>query len=576
MSVVKLLIRENGVYVEDAKLDHDFIDNLQKILSQMGAPEIDDSEIVRLIRNAKSSVIQILSELPENHDAGITFEKSGENQSQIIATIIPPHGTGSPLTIQDINERIEIEGFSAISVFADNLLDAIKKQKSEAENYSFLLGEFPPPLIKVDISPDEMSAHLTIKKFREGQKIILDDILNALNNAKVVEGIMMEKITEIAENNSSVDSELIARGQNAIDGESGEIVFNFDARKEHAGPQIDTEGRADYHHLNLFENVKKGDLLCQVIPPGKGKTGYKVTGVETPPKPGRECIMPQGQNTEIDPADPLKLIASIDGCPKLAGGKVIVEPAMNIRGDVGVATGDIDFVGSMQISGGITDGYSVKVKGDVTINGPCESASITATGNVTLQRGMRSNENGFISSGGEVHATFVEGVTIQAKGDVIIRDYCYHCNIKSGKSVKVFGKKGYITGGKIEAKEHLIARRLGSQACPRTEIFVDPWVENEKDIENSSEATSRNDVQKTQEINQPELSAKEQEQTGETETEAPDQLYVAVVDIVYPNVLVLIRDAKIITKEEIAGVKFVYKLGRIEMNSYEHEEGKEQ
>lgn len=573
MSVVKILIKENGVYVEDPKLDRDFIEKLKDILQNMGVYEVEDSDIVKIFREAKSSVVQILSELPENHDAGITFKKSEDDQSQIIATIIPPHGNGDPLTKKDVNERLEIEGLSGLRIFEDILIEALNKQKNETEPYSFIIGEFPPPLIKVDVSSDEMSATITIKKFQESQKITVDDVYNALEKANVVKGILNERIKEIVDTNLPVESELIAKGQNPIDGENGEIIYNFDVKKEHRGPQINTEGKADFHNLNLFENVRIGDLLCQLIPPTKGQAGFKVTGSEIPAKAGREAIMPQGQNTEIDPNDPSRLIASIDGSPKLCGGKVIVEPVMNIRSDIGVATGDIDFVGSIHISGGINDGYTVKAKGDITINGPCESASIISGGNVILQKGMRSNESGFIQANGDVHAAFLEGVTVYAKGNVIIRDYCFHCNIKSEKSVKVLGKRGFITGGRVEAKEYIIARRLGSQAFPRTEVLIDSFLKSDSNIDLEINKLIEEEMQKSRQIEEQPII--EQDNPRDQISEPQEQQYVAVVDNVYPNVFIMIKDGKILTSEELIGVKFVNKFGRIEMIPYEYVEDNE-
>ena len=566
MADVKLLVREDGIFVENPETSRDFIDELKKELDEIGAEGFDESEFLASIKGEEHGLVKIATTLAKNHDAEIFFNKSEENPDFIIATIVPPSGNGKQFNAEEIFHHLKDAGFTDVSVDEDKIHNAVERQSYDKESFTFVIGERTRPQINVVISKDQMSASVTIKKFMEGQKILPQDILQSLNDTGVTKGILEEAVNELAAKNVSVESVEVAKGKKPIDGKPGEIIYFFDARKENRGPQIDVEGNADFHRMNLFENVKKGMTLCKIVPPGKGNSGCTVTGEEIPSKPGKETTLPMGANTEVDPVDPTKLVASIDGYPRLMSGKITIDNVMNIKGDVGLSTGDIEFVGSVNISGGITDGFTVIAGGDILINGPCESCRIESGGDVIFHKGMRAGEPAIITARGNVNAAFMEGVTVRARGDVIIREYCYHCDIEAGNSVKVLGKTGFITGGKVIAGFSVIARRLGSQACPRTEIAVDP-LEEWKDGKKPEVSDEINDPSES------ENSIPDESCTKDVQVETVP--FVGVINSVHPNVIVSVSRAKTIVKEELAEVKFIYKLGKVEMIPYEHEKKQE-
>ena len=65
------------------------------------------------------------------------------------------------------------------------------------------------------------------------------------------------------------------------------------------------------------------------------------------------------EGVEIDPTDPDLLKSKIDGCPTLLENGVRVEPVYTIR-NVDLHSGNIDFLGTVIVTGGILSGMTVK------------------------------------------------------------------------------------------------------------------------------------------------------------------------------------------------------------------------
>ena len=121
----------------------------------------------------------------------------------------------------------------------------------------------------------------------------------------------------------------------------------------------------NYKDLNIFLLAKKGDVLAERIPQTKGTSGRDVFGNEVMPKNGRPIPLPVGKNTEVQ--DENFIVAKIDGQIVESNKRINIDPHLEISGDVGVPTGNIDFVGSVDVSGNVEAGFILKATGDIQI-----------------------------------------------------------------------------------------------------------------------------------------------------------------------------------------------------------------
>lgn len=597
MTAVKILIREDGLYVENAQADQNFLDELKESLDELGTSDFNESDFVEMLKDTESGLIRVSSILPPKHDEAINFKLSEKDSHKVIATIIPS-GSENPLTKMDILMQLEYDNYSDVSPDVKSIEKALKRQKSETEDYSFCVGMRIIPDIEITLTPDSIEASIIVNVTDENQRLREEDIMMALKAAKVVQGIREEAIQEIIEAKNCAEPVIIASGIAPVDGEPGSVLFHFDTKNNNHAPQIDASGRADFHALGIFESMEKGSILCELISPVEGAPGCDVKGNEIKQNPGKEAIMPVGKNTMIDPKNPSKLIASIAGIPKYTGGQVSIEPILNIKGDIGFETGNIKFAGDVIINGKVNSGFEIIAKGDIYINDSCESVRLEAGGNIHINRGIRADQNAYLKAGGNVQALFLEGVTVEAGGDVVINEYAYHCNIKSRKSVRVLGKKGYIAGGSVSVEKHVLANRLGNISVPRTEIYVNALHDNA--VELTEEQTSRIDelieqlsemqieidrltLQCVEKPYEEFLNAKEKVELQKEEViksireidpefeesvAASDQ-FIGILGTVYSNVHIHINQYKLSIKQEYEGVKFLIRRYKLVMEPFE-------
>ena len=109
----------------------------------------------------------------------------------------------------------------------------------------------------------------------------------------------------------------------------------------------------------------------------------------------------------------------------MAAGCLTVTPVYVIKGNLGAATGNVDFHGDVFVEGNVYAGITVKTTGNITINGHVETASLFAGKDVILKNGMQGSGNGIIRAGRNVMARFIEQTKVYAgNGSGTERGHC--------------------------------------------------------------------------------------------------------------------------------------------------------
>jgi uncharacterized protein (DUF342 family) len=129
-------------------------------------------------------------------------------------------------------------------------------------------------------------------------------------------------------------------------------------------PHVAEDGKVNLFDLDLVRNVEVGALLATRTLPTAGEPGITVFGTSIPARPGRVVAVRAGEGVRLAD-DGLQVFAAMAGHAALVGNLVSVSPIYSIRGDVGPATGNIEFVGSVSVTGSVDAGYRVKAGGDV-------------------------------------------------------------------------------------------------------------------------------------------------------------------------------------------------------------------
>ena len=325
--------------------------------------------------------------------------------------------------------------------------------------------------ITVEISKDELEARIKLLEPEPGgAPIDPETAKQKIIQAGVVHGLDEQALLDFLSKRDYRDSSVVAVATQPVDGENGKLVYHFDRGERTARPKEIDGGRVDYKALDLFEPVLKDQILVERLPATEGTPGTTVKGRLMKQKPGKETVMPKGKNIEIN-ADKTEMRAKNAGMVEYINGTVNVSSVYKVEGDVGPAIGNIEFDGSVEVTGNVMSGYSVKAAGSIVIGGVVEASEITAGGSVEVKRGMQGMDKGKIEAGGSISMLYIERGTAIAGGSITV-DACIHSTIEAGGTLYAKGKRGGIIGGHVSAGAEIIANSIGSVSQTQTEVEV--------------------------------------------------------------------------------------------------------
>ncbi|SDD45489.1 DUF342 domain-containing protein [Sporomusa acidovorans] len=388
----------------------------------------------------------------------ITTDENG-----IYVTVYPPQGDGQPVKVPQIVDSLAGQGVNK----ADNVL--LMSIVKEALGTPVKVADKPvetEPDIQILVSRDRMEATLQVNAPKGCRPISLDEVMNKIKDAGIVYGIDGKAVeAALARPGSTV---VCAKGLSPVNGSNATITYFIDL--ESKGRPVELEdGRVDFKNLNMFITVQQDQLLAEKVPATSGTAGIDILGNEVPAKPGKDIMLPKGKNVYI--TDGLKVSASQAGQLLVVNNKVNVIQLIEVKGDVDLSTGNIEFVGSVIVKGSIQTGFSVKAEGDVEIAGNV-SGGIVEGKNVIVRMGIQGMNKGYIKASETVVAKYIENATVQAGKDVIVSDVILHSKVSAGKRVVVEERRGLIVGGLISAGEEIKAKTIGTYSATNTDIEV--------------------------------------------------------------------------------------------------------
>lgn len=274
----------------------------------------------------------------------------------------------------------------------------------------------------------------------------------------------------------------IAIGVEPQDGENGRIRYSVPLEDDHHHkPTENDDGIVDFKDVNRLNNVRRGQLIAELLPPSPGRAGQAVTGEQIAHKPGKPALLKLGKNVVLNP-EQNAAYAAIDGLVTLTDkGKLNVFPVYEVNGNVDYSTGNIDFVGTVVIRGNVLTGFKVNASGDIRVIGGVEGAELYSEGSIEITGGIIGYNKGLVTAGKTVKSSFIQDGNVIAGEDVIVTQSIMHSNIRATRDVICSGTKGLIVGGNIQAGEKVTARIIGNPMSTMTsiEVGVLPELRNE-------------------------------------------------------------------------------------------------
>lgn len=348
----------------------------------------------------------------------------------------------------------------------------------------------------VEIPRDKMKASVRYDT-REGARLPTKEmVISALNEAGVVYGIDEGAIERGIQ---GLTAFVAAEGTPPIAGENAYIDRKFNLGV--AGkPVVDEYDKVDYKDLNLFVLARENQTLAIRVPQTKGTPGKNILGEVVAAQNGRPCPMPEGKNTKV--VGEHRLIATCNGQIVDKGSRISVDPRLEIKGSVGVETGDIDFDGSVKITSDVEQGFSVKATGDVEIKGSVNG--VVSGRNVYISGGVTGAERAKVLAEGDIRTAFAENAFLEAGKDIYIADIALHSQIRAGKRIVMEDKHGQIVGGSVVAGEEISVKIIGnaSYVVTKVSVGVDPNLQKEyQELKKSYKENKRRLTHITQTLN---------------------------------------------------------------------------
>lgn len=338
----------------------------------------------------------------------------------------------------------------------------VSPEETEASPYCIKNGSY------VKISQDNMQAWVCLYPPKEGEDYYDRDlIVQFLQENKVVSGYHNSNISAIAKKHVYEREILVAQGKKAVEGSPGYFEFFFDTSDKRK-PTIREDGTADYTSMTRLSNVKAGDLVARYHHATPNENGFDVKGKETKSKPGKELVPLKCRNVSHD-KNPDEYVADVTGKIDYRAGKIDIKNVHEVRGDVDLIEGKIEFYGDIHIQGNVGAGVIIRASRNILIEGVVESAEIYAGGDVVITKGIQGGQKGIIAAKGNVSAEFIEHSTVEAGGNVRSNSFI-NANVYSEEMVVAEGKNGLILGGNVRGLKGVSATVFGNEM--ETKTFV--------------------------------------------------------------------------------------------------------
>ncbi|NGN97572.1 DUF342 domain-containing protein [Grimontia sp. S25] len=334
---------------------------------------------------------------------------------------------------------------------------------------------------------EKMTAFLRVNGACGGNPIKGNDLLAALKASQIVRGVKKQTLQKLLTASARLKpgeylEVPIANGKWPIRGDDSKLAYLVqDSKSRVLRPQEREDGTVDMRDLGKMITVQEGQPLAKRIPPTKGIEGFRVTGEVLPTTPGNDVPLKLYPGSKFSSNDENVIVAEVAGLPLLHPDGVEVDNALCMK-SVTVATGHVDFEGSVVINGDVNAGMKVNATGSITVGGVVESATLTAGGDIIIHNGILGRQvqseqeiTTSLKAKGSIVAKFAQYARIEARGDINISQHAMHCRTFTENNLVVCDankRTGTLTGGTHVAQCGVKVLTLGAASGVHTNVHA--------------------------------------------------------------------------------------------------------
>lgn len=330
--------------------------------------------------------------------------------------------------------------------------------------------------INIRVSADHMTAYLFFDAERvEGSfDVTVEQLHEYIEKQRISYGIDMSVLTSFVEspyefNNREI---VIAKGKKPVNGTDSFVELVIKKEDGFHLKQKD-KARVDYRSVTDILNVVTGQVIAAKTAGTKGEDGSTVFNEVVKAKPGRDAVVKVGQNVIFNPENDTVIAKTSGQVSVTENGTINVLPVYEVKGDLDMQVGNIDFVGNVIIHGDVRSGYSIQAAGDIIIYGGVGGSHLRAGGSIFVKKGINGHDVGIIRAGNELKALFITNANVKAGKSVFVEQSIMHSEIGAGEVLECHTGKGFIVGGTIRVGRKLVCNILGNNSYTVTHIVVD-------------------------------------------------------------------------------------------------------
>jgi uncharacterized protein len=396
-------------------------------------------------------------ELPDSsHPGSFTLNYS---DGYAVLTVHPPTGSGRPVYADDILNRMKILKIPEVRL--RDIEEVIEQSAgTPVKLVQWPAGERLSAKVDITLSDDRMIAFARMHPpHKGGGDLTEQDVIEALDEQGVIYGIDRDEIRVLVGSTEYEIDHPVAHGTPVQHGKGARVTYTFNTEVGKPYLLMDFD-RINYKELNFIQNKEKGDILAVLQPSEEPKDGTDVFGENIPAdQAAASVVVRPGKNAAFDDIG-AKIVALAKGNAVLDGEVIHVEPVVNVK-NVNYETGNIDFDGSVVISGTVADGFRVTATGTIEVGECAGKSEMRAGGNVVLKAGINGNKEGTIFCEGDLYAKYIESATVSCNGNLFVEEAIMHSSCSIVGNLVMSGKRAEILGGTTVVGGSIWCKKLG-------------------------------------------------------------------------------------------------------------------
>lgn len=330
-----------------------------------------------------------------------------------------------------------------------------------AETTNTTTNKFGIPVdstVAVNVLSNGSECYITVEPPKNGGAEITEDaIMEVLEKNNVKYGLDIDMIQSIVIDKRYSSKLPVAKWTPPVNGTDGTITYRFETVVKNA-PVEDEHGFVDYKNLGLIRTVHAGDVIADITMPTEGEPGMDVRGKTLRQIAGKKAKFTIGTNTSVT-EDGLQIVSTADGNINYRGGAFHVDQVVTVQGDVDASVGNITFVGDVIVKGEVLEGFKISSNANIIVAGNVNGATLEADGDIIIKKGC-INSN--IMAHGSVTTNFCEYSDIKCDGDLNSTNFVV-CDVYCGGTITTKGNNGGLLGGKYTCLNSVELSNIGTK-----------------------------------------------------------------------------------------------------------------